>query len=216
MPPRAAARAVPALRRRAAAALFLAAGSLATPQESAGQENGQEPAREWLAGSYSFSDELGGFVIKSVSGSGTQKDPYIIEEAFDSSSPVTLVIRARRPIRPFDDGTLYANGILYMRIEVRNGSGQGWVEFEFELQEILHQPSVFSDGLSFDQRRGKSDMVSSDAFSKYSRDFEPYDKLRFHDGKIDPGDTAGFSFLITDYTPKSVFYLVQDPRIPST
>ncbi|WP_337918472.1 hypothetical protein [Pseudaminobacter soli (ex Zhang et al. 2022)] len=193
-----------------------AVGFLASPHASAGQENEQEPALEWLAGAYSFSDELGGFVIESVSGSGTQEDPIVVTETFASSSPVTLVIRTKRPIRPFDDGTLYANGILYMRVVVRNGSGQGWVEFEFELQERLHQPSIFSDGLSFDQRSEKSDEISSDAYDKYSRDFEPYDKLLFHDGKVDPGETAGFSFLITDYTPKSVFYLVQDPRIPST
>jgi hypothetical protein len=215
MPQPAAARAIPAFRGWAWVVLFQAAGILAAPDPSAGQGSMPERAHEWLAGSYSFSDELGGFVIKSISGTGTQKDPFVIEETFASSSPVTLVIRAKRPIRAFDDSTLYANGILYMRILARNGSGQGWLEFEFELQERLHQPSVFSDGLSFDQRSEGSE-VSSDAFSKYSRDFEPYDKLRFRDGKVDPDHSAGFSFLITDYTPKSVFYLVQDPRIPST
>lgn len=171
---------------------------------------------EWTAGAYSFSDEMGGFVIDSVSGTGQRNDPIVIRETFNSSSPVTLVIRAKRPIRHFDSGTFYANGILYMRIVVRNGSGQGWVEFEFELQELLHQASVFGDGLSFDQRSASRETISSDSFAQYSRDFEPYDKLLFRDGKVDAKGTAGFSFLITDFTPKSQFYLVQDPRIPST
>lgn len=176
----------------------------------------QQSPEVLVAGAYSFSDELGGFTIDGVSGQGTKADPIVIHETFNSSSPVTLVIRTRRPIRPFDAGDFYANGILYMRVVTRNGSGQGWVEFEFELQEILDQTSLFGDGLSFDQRNGTQENISSDAFNQFSRDFEPGDKLLFRDGKVDPKGAAGFSFLITDYTPKSQFYLVQDPRIPSS
>ena len=65
---------------------------------------------------------------------------------------MTLAIRATKPIQPFGTGGEFANGFIYMRIDVLNNSGQAWVEFEFELQEILDQPSVFGDGLSFDQR----------------------------------------------------------------
>jgi hypothetical protein len=175
-----------------------------------------EAASEWLAGAYSFSDELGGFTIDAVSGTGQHDDPVVIRETFTSASPATLVIRAKRPIRAFDSGVFYANGILYLRILARNGGGQGWVEFEFELQEILHQPSTFADGLSFDQRSARKENISSDSFAEFSRDFEPYDKLLFRKGQVDPDKTAGFSLLITDFTPKSQFYLVQDPRIPST
>lgn len=175
-----------------------------------------EEAGRWIAGPYSFSDEFGGFTIDGVSGAGTRDDPFFIRQTFHSASAVTLVIRAERPIRPFDTGSYFANGILHMRIEARNGSGSGWVEFEFELQEILHQPSVFGDGLSFDQRTGAQGTISSDRFARFKRDFEPYDKLLFREGKVDPGQTVGFSFLITDYTPRLQFFLVQDPRIPFT
>lgn len=164
----------------------------------------------WSAGSYSFSDELGGFTIDGVSGKGTHADPIILRETFASSSPVTLVIRANF----YASGQFYSDGILYLRIETRNGSRQGWVEFEFELQELLHQASVFGDGLSFDQRNSERGFISSDSFAKYSRNFEPFDKLLFTNGKVDPGHTSGFSFLITDFTPRGQFYLVQDPRIP--
>lgn len=170
----------------------------------------------WEAGAYSFSDEFGGFTIDALGGSGTKDDPFRLRQTLYSSSPVTLVIRAIRPIRAFDRAPAYANGILHMRIETRNGSGQGWVEFEFELQEVLNQPSTFGDGLSFDQRTERQDEISSDAFGAFSRNFEPYDKLLFRDGRVDPGKVATFSMLITDYTPRWEFYLVQDPRIPST
>ncbi len=200
------------IARIAALGLALAAGfpSAARPQ------SGADDARRWIAGAYTFSDELGGFTIDGVGGVGTKADPIVIRETFNSSSAATLVIRTRRPIRPFDAGDYYANGILYMRILTRNGSGQGWVQFELELQEQLREPSIFGDGLSFDQRNAGKENIASDAFRQFSRDFEPYDKLLFRDGKVDPGGEAGFSFLITDYTPKNQFYLVQDPRIPSS
>ncbi|HHZ10255.1 MAG TPA: hypothetical protein GX405_15915 [Rhizobiales bacterium] len=170
----------------------------------------------WYAGAYSFSDELGGFRILGVSGTGARDDPFVIVEEFHSSSPVTMVIRTAVPIRPFDPRGIFASGHLHMRVEAINGSGQAWVEFEFELQEVRNRPSVFGDGLSFDQRRDKSETIGSDSFASFSRDFEPYDRLLYRDGHVDPRASAGFSFFITDFTPRSEFYLVQDPRIPSS
>lgn len=196
-----------------AGASLLIAASLTT--ESRSQETGGNQ-KVWTAGAYSFSDELGGFRITSVSGKGTREDPLVIREELESSSPVTLTMRTIRPIRPFDSTGSYANGIMFMRIQAVNNSGQAWVEFEFELQEIEGKPSAFGDGLSFDQRRTDSANISSNSFSRYSRDFEPYDRLRFTEGKVDPRELADFSFLVTDYTPRWRFYLVQDPRIPSS
>lgn len=197
------------LRGAATALFFLAAFPAAA-------EDITNKAHVWRAGPYSFSDELGGFRILGVSGSGRKADPFVIREEFTSSSPATMVIRAAAPIRPFDQSGAFASGFMHLRVVVVNNSGQAWVEFEFELQEIYHQPSIFSDGLSFDQRRSDSDNISSDSFAEFSRNFEPYDRLRFRDGKVDPLATAGFSFLITDFTPRSQFYLLQDPRIPSS
>ncbi|HWK65484.1 MAG TPA: hypothetical protein VNS34_11115 [Rhizobiaceae bacterium] len=177
---------------------------------------GAEESRIWRAGAYSFSDELGGFRILGASGSGLKDDPFVIVEEFTAASPVTMVIRATMPIRPFDQSGVFAGGFMHFRIVVLNNSGQPWIEFEFELQELLGQPSVFGDGLSFDQRRDESGNISSDSFAHYRRDFEPYDRLLYRDGKVDPLTKAGFSFLVTDYTPRSQFYLVQDPRIPSS
>jgi hypothetical protein len=183
----------------------------------AGTALGQEtPAKPWNAGAYSFSDELGGFRIVGISGAGTREDPIVIQEEMNSATPVTMVIRTVRPIRPFDYSGLYANGFMHLRIEVLNNSKLPWIEFEFELQEQLGKASVFGDGLSFDQRRTDSGNISSQSFSEYSRAFEPYDRLLFREGKVDYLDGASFLFMITDFTPRWEFYLVQDPRIPSS
>lgn len=175
-----------------------------------------EPEKVWPAGAYSFSDEEGGFHITGVSGTGTKADPVVVTEELDSATPVTLTIRTIKPIKPFAEGGDYANGILYMRINALNNSGKAWVEFEFELQEILGQPSVFGDGLSFDQRNKTPDNILSSNYARFDRNFEPYDRLLFDNGNVDPEKTVDFEFLITDFTPRWTFYLVQDPRIPSS
>lgn len=170
----------------------------------------------WPAGAYSFSDEEGGFRITAVSGKGTREDPVVVTEELDSATPVTLTIRTTRPIMPFAQSGDYANGILYMHIDALNNSGKAWVEFEFELQEIPGHASVFGDGLSFDQRNKSPDNIISSNYADFDRNFEPYDRLLFRNGNVDPLQTVRFEFLITDFTPRWTFYLVQDPRIPSS
>ncbi|ESY71442.1 hypothetical protein NKJ90_07545 [Mesorhizobium sp. M0051] len=194
---------------RVCGALLLAPLVLA-PGHAAADE-----VKVWAAGAYSFSDELGGFHITGASGIGTRDDPLVITEELNSSTPVTLTIRTTKPIQAFGPAGAFANGIMYMRIDVLNNSGQAWIEFQFELQEMLNQPSVFGDGLSFDQRNKTPDNIWSSNFADFDRDFEPYDRLLFRNGKVDPLKTARFEFLMTDYTPRWTFYLVQDPRIPT-
>ncbi len=45
------------------------------------------------------------------------------------------------------------------------------------------------------------------------RQFEPYDRVRFHSGHVDPEKTARIRVHITDPTPENIFYLLQDPQI---
>src|SRR5690349_20203667 len=120
-----------------------------------------DPVKVWTTGAYSFSDELGGFRITGVSGIGTKEDPLVVKEELNTATPVTLTIRATKPIEPFGKAGEVANGVMYMRIDVLNNSALPWVEFQFELQEILDQPSVFGDGLSFDQRNKTPDNIWS-------------------------------------------------------
>ena len=173
-------------------------------------------ARKWVAGGYSFSDELGGFIITGIRGSGSKDDPVVIQEELESANPVTLVIRAESFLPSYNFGGDAGFGFTHFKFVTRNNSNLAWVEFEFELQEIKDQPSLFGDGLSFDQRRTDGEDISSSAFQRFSRDFEPYDRLRFLQGKVDPLETATFEFLVTDFTPRPTYYIVQDPRVPSS
>lgn len=168
------------------------------------------------AGAYSFSDELGGFRILSATGAGTRTDPIVVTEELETADPVTLTIRAAMPIQPFGTAGNYATGFLPLKIVARNNSGDAWIEFEFELQPIMNRPSDYGDGLSFDQAQREDKMIKSDSFAEFKRDFEPYDRLLFRKGKVDPLKTASFSFLITDFSPKDRFYLVEEPRVPSS
>lgn len=181
----------------------------------AGPAPGADDLGRWHAGPYSYSDELGGFAIVAISGSGrTPDDPVVLTQELFSASPVTLMIRAERPTRPRNFVGDYADGFIYMRLVTLNNSGLPWLEFEFELQEILGQPSTFGDGLSFDQRRTDSTNIGSDRYGEFTRDYEPFDRLKFRSGHTDPLETVTFEFLITDFTPRWEFFLVQDPAVP--
>lgn len=168
----------------------------------------------WHAGGYSFSDELGGFLIRAVSGSGTRDDPVVLTQEMNTTGAVVLVIRATGQLAPYSAGRYPDDGYLYLTLETINGSALAWIEYEFELQEILGEPSIYSDGLSFDQRRVGGEVIQSSHFPRHDRAFEPHDRLLFQEGKVDPRETVMFSLVISDLTPRPEFYLVQDPRIP--
>ena len=169
-------------------------------------------AGELAAGNYSFSDELGGFRIVSASGLGTPDDPIVLVEEIAEAAPVTLVIRRRgRTSKPAYEP--YAS-LTLVKVVV-NRSVRVWAGFEVELQEILRKPSVYGDGLSFKQFGSRPPDASSDAFRDNNRLFEPYDRIRFENGFLDPEATGRFKLTITDPTPVSEFYLVQDPQLLS-
>jgi hypothetical protein len=167
---------------------------------------------EFRVGSYSFSDELGGFRLLSAFGSGTPDDPAVLVEEFPEAAPVTLVIRRFGELSGPSRDTFAPLTVIKV---VTNRSNRVWAGFEVELQEILKQPSVYYDGLSFNQFGVKPPDVSSDSFAKNDRLFEPYDRIRFIDGHVDPEATARFTITITDPTPVAQFYLVQDPKLLS-
>jgi hypothetical protein len=166
-------------------------------------------AVELSAGNYSFSDELGGFKLISVSGTGLEGDPIVLVEELYASSSATLTIRRLRPSKAYNERL----DTLDLVKVVINRTNRTWTEFEMELQEILHEPSVYSDGLSFNQFGAAAPRVHSDPFAEVDRVFEPRDRIRFHSGRVTPESTAQFTFTITDPTPTTPFYLVQEPTI---
>lgn len=189
----------PLLRRALAAAVFSCApGALS--------------GAEFASGGFSFSDELGGFRLVSASGAGTQRDPIVVVEEIAEVAPITLVIRqlGRKRGAPYE-----TFAPLYLAKVVLNRSNRIWAGFELELQEILGEPSIYTDGLSFNQFGAASPDVRSDSFGGHNRIFEPYDRIRFDGGHVNPEASARFDVVITDPTPRREFYLVQDPQLLS-
>ncbi len=165
------------------------------------------------AGGFSFSDELGGFRILGASGTGAIDDPIVVEEELYDTGPVILVIR-----RLFKDGDnpWGRNGVwtaFHLEKRVHNRSRVVWSGFEVELQEIRDRPSVYGDGLSFDQGAVTPHSVMSDRFAHSKRMLEPYDRIRFSAGFLDPNGTARFKMHITDPTPADEFFLLQNPQL---
>ena len=189
---------------------------LAVVQAAGAQDIASRPTNPGLTAGYEFSAELGGFQIMALAGLGTRTDPVRIDKAVFAATPVTLVIRATKPINPFAHPTTHSTGTLHFDISIENRSGLPWIGAEFELQEMIGQASVYGDGLSFDQRRIGNYATQSDRFTESQQDFEPYDRILFHSGAVDSGQTVRFRFLVTDLTPAKVFYMRFDPRIPAS
>lgn len=157
------------------------------------------------ASGFKFSDELGGFRLVSVTGSGGKSDPFVITQDYVGPGPAVLVVH---PTMPKTVSSLYIAVICV----IRNSGPRPWVGFDFELQEAYANPSDYWDGLSFDQMGANQDAIfASDRFRIGDRIMEPFDRVRFHQGGVDQGTTASFEFFITDPTPRDLFYLLQEP-----
>lgn len=170
-------------------------------------------AETGAAGGLTFSDELGGFRLISVSGTGSILDPIVIVEEITGVGPAILVIRGRQ--EQSVEGYMVVSpafvSVAMIKIVV-NRSKQIWTGFDLELRQELPIPSSYPDGLSFDQLRSFNKPMNSDAFAVAERINEPYDRVNFYDGKVDPGATAQFNFYITDPTAVPEFYLLQEPH----
>ncbi len=172
-------------------------------------------ADAWTAAGLTFSDEFGGFRLISVSGSGSIADPIVIVEEITDVGPATMVIRGaqvRRDKTSAELTTTFTN-LVVVKV-VTNLTERVWIGFELELQEEYRHPSPYDDGLSFDQMNVFSEnSVQSDSFSYSRRINEPYDRVRFQEGSVSPGETVRFRFNITDPTPDPEFFLLQEPQL---
>lgn len=165
------------------------------------------------AGGLTFSDELGGFRLISVSGTGSILDPIVVVEEITGIGPAILVIRSRQE-RSAEGYMITSPAFVSVAVTkiVVNRSEQIWTGFDLELREELPTPSSYPDGLSFDQLRSFDEPMSSDPFAVVERVNEPYDRVNFYGGNVDPGATARFNFYITDPTAVPEFYLLQEPH----
>ena len=175
---------------------------------------GAPRADAWTAGGLTFSDELGGMRLISVSGSGSVLDPIVIVEELTGSGPAVLVVRGTQE-RPHQAQASKSRAYIDLAVIkiVINRSRRPWAGFELELQEVLRKPSTYEDGLSFDQIGRFGAAPSSDRFAAGRLVHEPHDRVRFADGIVDPGESVRFNFFITDPTPAPEFYLLQEPQV---
>ena len=164
-----------------------------------------------LAG-MSFSDEGGGFTLKSVTGRGTLDDPFVVIEEVTGPRQAVLVIRGLKQAGN-RIGTHHIAGIAVNKIVI-NRSKDVWQNYQMELREVTTRHSPYEDGLSFAQNTVLAGAFTASSFPDLQRYDEPQDTLGFSGSTVAPGQSAQFSFLITDMSPVEKFYLYQEPLQP--
>lgn len=160
-----------------------------------------------------FSDEMGGFRLISVSGTGTLEDPIVVVEEITGDRAVALTIRNFGR----DFGNLIGSqhiAAFAMKKIVINKSQRVWRNYQMELREVTTRHSPYGDGLSFGQNSFIGTNYTRSSFSNVQRLDEPEDTLGFSGGDVAPGERAEFSFIVSDMSPVSVFYLMQLPLQP--
>lgn len=179
----------------------------------AGTASATEITQEGLT----FSDEGGGdegsgFTLLSVSGRGSLEDPYVVVEDVTGPREAILTIRGLKRVGN-RIGTHHIAGIAVTKI-VFNRSGNVWQNYQLELREIETRHSPYEDGLSFAQNTVISSAFTASSFPNLQRYDEPQDTLGFSGKAVPPGESAQFTFLITDMSPVERFYLFQEPLQP--
>jgi hypothetical protein len=179
---------------------------------SVGLAPGHGIAETWTTGGLSFSDELGGTRLVGASGTGSRDDPIILLEEITGAGPAVLVVRNARTghldVSP-------ALGFLTLSVVkiIANRGPWAWTGFDLELRRTLDQPSLYTDGLSFDQPQTFARVAKADRFAQTLQDDEPFDRIRFDGGNVDPTEYLRLAFDIVDVNGAAVFYLVQRPIV---
>ncbi|MGI9418486.1 MAG: hypothetical protein ACR2RA_11670 [Geminicoccaceae bacterium] len=171
----------------------------------------QLDAETLTAGGLIFSDELGGFRLISASGSGRAADPIVLVEEIIGLGPAVLTIRQKHTIdaRPPSGGILQRSLVKV----VINRSAWRWSGFDLELRSDVARASVYSDGLSFDQIRLSTEPLYSDLFAAARTEDEPFDRLRFDQGRVMPEQKVRLAFNLVDINRRPVFFLAQQPIV---
>ena len=160
-----------------------------------------------------FSDEQGHFRILSLSGTGARDDPFVLVEEILGDRAAVLVIRGLAGETGRMATMSSFTGFALTKVVI-NRTNRTWSGFDHELREQLGQPSSYMDGLSFDQPEIGPRPFYSDRFSMAHEVREPHDTLRYREGSVLPGQSVRFDVFITDPTPRSEFYLIQQPYWP--
>jgi hypothetical protein len=160
-----------------------------------------------------FSDEEGGFRLLSVSGRGSPEDPIVVTEEVTEDRDVVLIIRNFSRAFGNRAGTQHVASFAVRKVVI-NRTSRVWPNYQMELRESPSRHSPYEDGLSFGQnsRLGESYVASS--FPQVQRFDEPEDTLGFGGALVAPGESAVFSFIVSDMSPSWTVYLFQEPLQP--
>jgi len=160
-----------------------------------------------------FSDEHGGIRLLDGWGSGTAADPFVLVEEITRDGPAILTIRGL--------GSAFGNRVashhdtgFHLTKVVRNGTQESWPIFDLELRETIPDHSPYEDGLSFGQGSAAGRPFRSDGYPESREIEEPFDGLSFTGAVIPPGATVSFHVVVTDTTPRPLFYLLQSRDRP--
>lgn len=192
--------------RRGGRAAALAAAALAMLVMMAGPVR----AATFTAGGLTFSDELGGFRLLEVSGSGTLDDPFVVVEEVTDGATAILVIRGLSGAYGNHIGSHHLAGFALTKVVI-NRTTTAWSRYEVELREVLENQSPYGDGLSFGQGGTVGRPFLATGFAGNQEIDEPYDSVVFGSGMVRPGEAATFALVVTDTTPASPIYVVQAP-----
>lgn len=171
---------------------------------------GTAAAASFSVGGLSFSDELGGFTLLDVSGAGTLDDPFVVVEEVTDQSAAILVIRGLSTAYGNRIGSHHVAGLALTKIVI-NRTATAWSRYELELREVVEAHSPYGDGLSFGQGGQAGRPFLATGFTGNQEIDEPYDSVVFGGGLIRPGEAATLSVVVTDTTPTSPIYVVQQP-----
>jgi len=167
-------------------------------------------AETFTAGGLTFSDELGGFALLDVSGSGTLDDPFVVVEEVTDGGAAILVIRGLDLGFGNLIGSHHLSGFALTKVVI-NRTENAWSRYEVELREVQESRSPYGDGLSYGQGGEIGRPFLATGFAANQEIDEPYDSVVFNDGTIMPGESATFSVVVTDTTPTSPIFMVQQP-----
>lgn len=166
----------------------------------------------WTTAGLSFSDAPGGARLLSASGTGTPDDPIVLIEEIVGPGPATLEIRNARTGHLDVSPAIGFLSLSVVKIIVNRGPWR-WAGFDLELMIGPDQPSVYTDGLSFDQPQTLQRIAKADRFRQTIQEDEPFDRIRFDGGQVEPAEYLRLDFDILDANGTAVFYLVQRPII---
>jgi hypothetical protein len=169
-------------------------------------------AETWTTGGLSFSDAPGGGRLLGASGTGAPDDPIVLIEEITGAGPAILEIRNDRTGHLDVSPAIGFLTLSVVNIIVNRGPWR-WAGFDLELMTAPERPSVYTDGLSFDQPQTFQRVARADRFLQTVQEDEPFDRIRFDGGQVDPAQYLRLDFDLVDVNGTAVFYLVQRPII---